>query len=116
MHNIMERYSNCKMEIKELSDNTNNKIWIALSSFLLSLLIVSGIVTLLINCLIFNDYIVLILVGLGICLYLVVILSRFFYYKTITKKQVKDMHIFYLVDSIIWAIAILVGVFIGLFI
>lgn len=116
MHNIIERYNNCKLRIKEISSQTNNKLWIGISSFLLALLIISGPVVVLINCFIFNDYLNLILIGLGFCLYLVVILSRFFYYKTITKKEVEDIHIFYLLDSFIWFIAVIVGIFIGLFI
>lgn len=116
MHNIMERYNNCKLKIKEISSQTNNKLWIGISAFLLSLLIVSGPIVVLINCFIFNDYLNLILIGLGFCLYLIVILSRFFYFKTITKKDVCDMHIFYLIDSLIWFIAVIVGIFIGFFI
>ncbi len=116
MHNIMERYNNCKSNIKEISSQTSNKFWIGVSAFLLSLLIISGPVVVLINCFIFNDYINLVLIGLGFCIYLVVILSRFFYFKTITKKEVSDMYIFYLIDSFIWFIVVIIGIFIGLFI
>ncbi|MDE7214105.1 MAG: hypothetical protein K2N42_05955, partial [Anaeroplasmataceae bacterium] len=84
------------------------------SSDLISIAITTSFV--LINCFIFTDYLNLILIGLVLCLYLIIFLSRIFYYKTITKKQVEDMRCFYLVDAGVCAIVLCVGLFLGLFI
>lgn len=116
MLNFQERYRACKEAVKELSRQTKNKIWIGLSSVLLALLIMIGPIVVLVNCFIFNDYMNLVLIGIIICLYFVLFLSRVFYYMTITKKQVEDMRTFYLVDAGVCAIALCVAVFIGLFI
>ncbi|MDE6656134.1 MAG: hypothetical protein K2J85_03995 [Anaeroplasmataceae bacterium] len=116
MLSLTERYKDCKEEIKELSKQTPHKIWIALASIALSILIMVGPITVLINCFIFNDYFSLVLIGLILCVYGIILLSRIFYYLTITKKQVADMHIFYLMDAGICAIALCIGLFIALFI
>ncbi|MDE6660462.1 MAG: hypothetical protein K2J93_01395 [Anaeroplasmataceae bacterium] len=116
MLTFQERYRACKDQIKELSLQTPNKIWIGLASVFLSILIMVGPIAVLINCFIFNDYLNLILIGLVLCLYLIIFLSRIFYYKTITKKQVEDMKCFYLVDAGVCAIVLCVGLFLGLFI
>lgn len=116
MSNFMNRYKACKIAIQELTKQTTNKIWIGLASVGLAILVMMGPIVLLGNCFIFNDYFTLVLVGLAVCIYLIVFLSRVFYYKTITKKQVQDMHVFYLVDSLVCLIGLLVGILIGLFI
>lgn len=116
MLSFQERYMACKAAVKEMSSQTPQKIWIGLASTLLSILVMLGPIVILINCFIFNDYMNLVLIGILICLYFIIFLSRIFYYKTITKKQVEDMHIFYLVDALICAILLCVGIFIGLFI
>ena len=116
MTSFQERYRACKDEIKELSKQTPNKIWIGIASTLLSIFIMSGPIVILINCIIFNDLLNFIVIGFLLCLYLILFLSRVFYYKTITKKQVPDMYTFYLVDAGICALILCVGLFIGLFI
>ncbi|MDE6407537.1 MAG: hypothetical protein K2K48_04625 [Anaeroplasmataceae bacterium] len=116
MLSFQERYRACKDAVRELSSQTPNKIWIALASILLSILIMVGPIVVLVNCFIFNDLMNLVLIGIILCVYCIILLSRIFYYKTITKKQVEDMHIFYLVDAGVCAIVLCVGIFIGLFI
>ncbi|MDE7161840.1 MAG: hypothetical protein K2N65_03665 [Anaeroplasmataceae bacterium] len=116
MSNFMERYKACKAAIFEMSSQTSNKIWIGIASVGLAILVMLGPIVLLANCFIFNDYMNLVLIGLVLCFYFIIYLSRVFYYKTITKKQVADMKIFYLVDSLICLIGLVVGVGIGIFI
>ena len=113
MLSFQERYRACKEDVKELSRQTPNKIWIGLASVVLAVFIMVGPIVVLVNCFIFNDYLNLVLIGIILCLYFIILLSRIFYYKTITKKQVEDMHLFYLVDAGICAIALCVGIFIG---
>lgn len=116
MLNFSERYRACKEAIREMSLNTPHKIWIALASIALSVLIGIGPIILLVNCFIFNDYMNLVLIGILFFVYLIIYFSRVFYYKTITKKQIEDMKIFYLADAGICAIGLCIGIFIGLFI
>ena len=116
MSNFMDRYKECKAAIYEISKQMTNKLWIGIASVLLAILIMLGPIVLLINCFIFNDSFNMILAGLVVCVYFIIYLSRVFYYKTITQKQVEDMKIFYLVDSLICLIGLVLGVLIGIFI
>ena len=116
MLSFQERYRACKDAVKELSKQTEHKIWIGLASVLLAILVMIGPIVVLVNCFIFNDYMNLVLIGLIICVYFIIFFSRIFYYITITKKQVEDMKCFYLVDAVVCALALCVGIFIGLFI
>ena len=116
MSNFMERYKECKAEIFEISKETPNKLWIGLASVGLAGLVLLGPIVLLANCFIFNDYMHLVLIGIVVCIYFIIFLSRVFYYKTITKKQVADMKIFYLVDSLVCLLGLVVGAVIGIFI
>ncbi|MDE7264295.1 MAG: hypothetical protein K2N64_06510 [Anaeroplasmataceae bacterium] len=116
MLSFSERYRACKESIKEMSIHTEHKIWIALASIALAAFIGIGPIILLVNCFIFNDYLNLVLIGIVCFIYLIIYFSRVFYYKTITKKQVEDMKIFYLVDAGVCAIGLCVGIFVGLFI
>lgn len=116
MSDLTNRYRICKSSIQEMSRQTPNKIWIGLVSVALATLLMLGPIVLLANCFIFNDYFTLVIVGFAVCLYFIIFLSRVFYYKTITKKQVKDMHIFYLFDSLVCLVGLLLGIGIGIFI
>ena len=111
-----ERLKTCKEQIKEISSQTPNLLWIAISSILLATLLMAGPLTIFINCFIFNDYMLFCLGGILVSVFLIIFLSRVFYYKTITKKQVEDMACFYAMDAIVCAIALCIGIFIGLFI
>ncbi len=114
--NFSERYKRCKEAIKEISSQTPHRVFIALVSILLAGLLMAGPITILANCFIFNDYMSFCLIGILICIFFIIFLSRVFYYQTITKKQVEDMACFYAMDAILCAVALCVGVFIGLFI
>ncbi len=101
MNNFMERYRDIKEEIHQLALEEKNKFLLGIVSFLLSLLIVVGPITLLINCFIFTDFLMLILLGIAACFFVLLFLSRFFYYQGITQKRVKDMHVFYLMEALV---------------
>ena len=116
MNNFSERYKICKEQVKELSKQTPNRIWIALASILLAILIVAGPITIFVNCFIFNDYVSFCLIGILVSIFFLIFLSRVFYYQTITKKQVENMGSFYAMDALVCAIALCIGIFIGLFI
>lgn len=116
MPSFRERLMTCKETIKEMSIQTPHKVWIGLASVLLSILLMTGPIVILANCFIFNDFMNLVLIGILVCVYCIILFSRIFYYKTITKKQVKDMHIFYLTDAGTCAIALCFGILIGIFI
>lgn len=116
MTNFSERYKACKESVKELALQTPHRLWIALMSIGLSVLLMVGPIVIFVNCFIFNDYMGLCLIGILVCVFFIIFLSRVFYYKTITQKQVPDMSCFYAVDALVCALAMFVGIFIGLFI
>ncbi len=101
MNNFMDRYKEIKEEIHQYALEEKNKFLLGLVSFLLSLLIVVGPITLPINCFIFNDFFLLIILGLGVCFFVLLFLTRFFYYQGITQKRVNDMHVFYLMEALV---------------
>lgn len=116
MSSFSERYKNCKEQVKEMSSQTPHRLGIALLSIALAILLMMGPIVIFVNCFIFNDYMLLCLIGILISVFFIIFLSRVFYYKTITKKQVPDMVCFYAMDALVCALALFVGIFIGLFI
>ena len=116
MPNFSERYRACKEQVKEISRQTPQRVGIALVSIALAILLMMGPIVVFVNCFIFSDLMSSCLIGILISVFFIIFLSRVFYYKTITKKQVPDMSCFYLMDALICALALCVGIFIGLFI
>ena len=116
MPNFSERYRACKEQVKEISRQTPQRVGIALVSIALAILLMMGPIVVFVNCFIFSDLMSLCLIGILISVFFIIFFSLVFYYKTITKKQVPDMSCFYLMDALICALALCVGIFIGLFI
>ena len=105
------RYREKIEEINNLDYSIYYRIGTGLLSFIMALIVVLGPVTILINAYIFYDLIPLVFLGLSLCLYVLIFLTRVFYFQGITKKECGSLKDIYIVEALL-ALGITIACFI----
>lgn len=98
MNNFYEKYKEKREMITELNHSLKYSFATALFAFLLALVIVIGPITLLCNLFIFYDLINYIIIGLIICFFFLIYLSRIFYFQGLAKKECGSLKIIYIFE------------------
>ncbi|MDE5714860.1 MAG: hypothetical protein K2I42_01885 [Anaeroplasmataceae bacterium] len=101
---IWEQQAKIRAELRELRKEVKNPFIIALFSFLLALLIFSGPIVILVNCLIFNDFRFLISYALDFCIFGIIYLTVVFNSNFIADKKVQGMGIYHLANFMMYLV------------
>ena len=106
--NIFERYNNKIEEVSLLPNSIFYKVITGVIAFLLSLLIVVGPITLLVNMYMFYDFIPFVFIGIAFFTFLLVFLFRVFYIQGLCKGLVKSLKDIYIVEAVFIFLFILI--------
>ena len=93
--------------IDALNISNKEKIKTGATAFVFSLLIVLGPIVMLANCFIFYDYIPYVIVGIGVCVYLLMFLTSYFYLQGITKNEVSYKYTL-IGDSLLYLVIVII--------
>lgn len=104
MNSIFDTYQNVRKSLREVSEKRENNPITGLVSTILAIIIMIGPMVVLGNCIIFNDFMILVLIGFIACIMLIVYLSRVFYFLAISQKEVKHLGTFFAVEGMIFLI------------
>lgn len=116
MSKIMEKYRLARADLQNIPKGTTKEILLrVIFSFLLSLSICIGPIVILINCFIFIDALIWVLLGLGVCIFALSYLTRFFYLKGLVQNNVGNIMYVHLVEAFYFFIVCLLITVIFLF-
>lgn len=105
---ILKDYKNIKLERNKYTLTKKEKIGIILFSVLVSIFIVSIPTIVLVNLLIFRDYVKLISLGFGFLLILLFFLIGYFYDIGKTKGNIKNIYVISLRNTIFMSVIVLI--------
>lgn len=100
MNNLLTKYREVKENLSQYKLSVKDSIILGLFSFLLAVIILCGPIAFIINCTIFIEYQTLLLLGLAVCLYFLIFLSRIFYFMGISKGRIENMKSFFIVEAL----------------
>ena len=104
---MFKRYMQKSDEIKALNITIKDKIFTIIASFIISAIIFSGPIVLFSNLMIYYDLNWLYNSLFFTSIVAMIFLTEVFYYKGITKGQIEKLYDVYLLDSILYLIAII---------
>ena len=105
---IFKDYNMIRNECKTFDVAIKKKIGIAIFSLLVPLFIISIPTILLVNLLIFRDYVKLIAVGFGFLLILLFFLIKYFYDLGITEGKIKKVYIISIVNTLFMSVIVII--------
>ena len=110
---MISKYESISEEINNLNIPLKKKLLTLLFSLLLSLLIVSGPITIIINLFIYVNLRKLLVLGLWFFFSLLIFLSYYFYLNGITQKKVKKLYYLYITNTAIVSFILLAFIYIS---
>lgn len=113
---MTSHYNEVEKEIDSLNIPLKNKITTFIFSLFLSVVIVIGPITFLMNLSIYVNLRKLIALGIWLCISILVFLTDFFYLKGITENKVKRLYNIYISNTAILSFIVLVFILILFFI
>lgn len=108
---LFKRYKEKMLEVNELDRSLKDIILTGITALILAFLVVCGPTVLLINTYMFYDLIPLVILGITICAYVLIYLTRVFYLKGITKNECGSLKDVYAVEALI-----VLGIVVALFV
>lgn len=112
---LFTRYKEKMFQINSIDRSLKEIILTGIMSFIMSFLIICGPTTLLINIYMFYDLILLVVLGITICVYFLIYLTRIFYLKGLTKNECGSLKDVYLVEALI-VLGIVIAIFMIFFV
>ncbi len=109
---MISHYNEVEKEIESLNISLLNKITTFIFSLFLSLMIIIGPITFLLNLSIYVNLRKLIAMGVWFLISLLVFLTDFFYLKGITKNKIKRLYNLYIPNTAILSFVLLVFILI----
>lgn len=104
MYKLYEKYKEKREMIYNINHPLKEMIMTGIASFIIALVVVMGPIALLCNLFIFYDAINYVIIGLVLCFFILIYLTRIFYFQGLSKKEcgsLKEIYIFELIGALL---------------
>lgn len=108
MTSIFQTYNEKRAALKEVAKKRENRFSCGLMATLWAIVIMAGPLVVLGNCIIFNDFMYLVIIGFVASIFVIVYLARVFYFLSINQKEVDQLGVFFAVDAMFFLLMMIV--------